>query len=108
MESKRIKYQPIFARVLIEREITKKTSGGIYIPDGTAKRHAACEGIIVALGETATETLKIGQRVLFGRHAGTWIDGSFAKETDDGTLFLCQDEDILAIINDPVEQRSAA
>lgn len=100
MESKRVKYEPIFARVLIEREITKKTLGGIYIPDGAAKRHAACEGVIVALGETATETLKVGQKVLFGRHAGTWIDGTLAKDTDDGTLFLCQDEDILAIIKE--------
>lgn len=108
MESKRIKYKPIFARVLIEREITKKTTGGIYIPDTTAKRHAACEGEIVALGETASETLKVGQRVLFGRHAGTWIDGSLTKDADDGTLFLCQDEDILAIIAEPNEQRSAA
>ena len=98
MESKRVKYKPIFARVLIEREIIKKTTGGIYIPDATAKRHAACEGTIVALGETASETLKEGQKVLFGRHAGTWIDGSLANDKDDGTLFLCQDEDILAII----------
>ncbi len=108
MESKRVKYRPIFARVLIEREITKKTQGGIYIPDGAAKRNAACEGIILALGETATSTLEVGQRVLFGRHAGTWIDGSLAKETDDGTLFLCQDEDILAIISEPEQARSAA
>lgn len=108
MESKRVKYQPIFARVLIEREITKKTGGGIFIPDGVAKRHAKCEGTIVALGETASDILKVGQRVRFGLHAGTWLDGSLAKEEEDGTLFLCQDEDILAIINEPIEQRSAA
>lgn len=108
MESKRVKYQPIFARVLIEREITKKTTGGIFIPDGVAKRHAKCEGTIIALGETASEVLKIGQRVKFGVHAGTWLDGTLAKEDEDGTLFLCQDEDILAIINEPEQARSAA
>lgn len=106
MESKRVNYQPIFARVLIEREIKSKSAGGIIIPN--AKRHAACEGVIISLGETATSTLKVGQKVLFGRHAGTWIDGSLANESDDGTLFLCQDEDILAIISEPNEQRNAA
>ncbi len=97
----RIKYKPIFARVLIEREIKNTTAGGIILPN--AKRHASCEGRILALGETATETLKVGQRVLFGRHAGTWIDGSLANDKDDGTLFLCQDEDILAIIDGGIQ-----
>lgn len=97
MESKLVKYAPIFARVLIEREIKEKTGGGIIIPN--AKRHASCEGVILALGETATDRLKVGQKVLFGRHAGTWIDAS-NLETDDGKLFLCQDEDILAVINE--------
>lgn len=94
----RVKYTPIFARVLIEREIKSKSTGGIIIPN--AKRHASSEGKILALGETASETLKVGQKVLFGKHAGTWIDGSFSNDTDDGTLFLCQDEDILAIIEE--------
>lgn len=92
------KYKPIFARVLIRREIKEKTAGGIIIPN--AKRHASCEGIILALGETASSLLKAGQRVLFGRHAGMWIDASDKIDSDDGTLFLCQDEDILAIIGD--------
>ena len=99
-------YQPKFGRVLIKRDINEKSAGGIIIPN--AKRHAACEGVIIALGETAGITsikdelinvLEVGQKVLFGRHAGTWIDES-NKETDDGTLFLCQDEDILAVIKE--------
>lgn len=97
MEPKLRDYQPIFARVLIKREINEKTAGGIYIPN--AKRHASSEGTIVALGETAAEVLKIGQRVLFGKHSGTWIDPT-NKEGDEGTLFVCQDEDILAIIKE--------
>lgn len=106
MEAKFVKYKPVFARVLIEREIKKETKGGIIIPN--AKKHASHEGIILALGETASEIFKVGQRVLFGRHAGTWIDGSMREDTDDGTLFLCQDEDILAIIENPVAQLKEA
>lgn len=111
--------KPKFGRVLIKREITKKTAGGIYIPENAAKRHAACEGIIVGLGETAgftetyiqdeggnwvphvVQTLKVGQRVQFGRHSGTWLDGKLndkGEDTDEGTLFLCQDQDILTEI----------
>lgn len=98
MESKRVNYKPIFARVLIEREIKNKSSGGIIIPN--AKRHAKCEGKIIALGETASSILEVGQKVRFGIHAGTWLDGTINKEEEDGTLFMCQDEDILAIIEE--------
>lgn len=111
------KHEPKFGRVLIKRELKTKTAGGVYLPDSAAKRHAACEGEIVALGETAgftesyhldsatdvyepitIQTLKVGDRVLFGRHAGAWLDGT--EEKDDGTLYICQDSDILTVIRE--------
>lgn len=108
------RYEPKFGRVLIRREVKEKTKGGIILPDSAAKRHAACEGVIVALGETAgwteaydeegmkvvVQTMQVGQRVVFGRHAGAWLDGT--EEKDDGTLFICQDTDILAVVNEAV------
>lgn len=110
-----ISYEPKFGRVLIKREIKTTTKGGIIIPEDTAKRHATCEGVIVALGETAgwaeiikdgervnILTLEVGQRVLFGRHAGMWLDATSTKDgqNDDGSLFMCQDADILAVIKE--------
>lgn len=101
-----VKYEPKFGRVIIKRETVEKTKGGIYIPETAAKRNAPCIGKIVALGETAgwtdthdqpVQTLKVDDTVLFGRHAGTWIDGT---ESEDGTLFICQDQDILAVIKE--------
>jgi co-chaperonin GroES (HSP10) len=105
-----IKYKPKFGRVLIKREVKEKI-GSIIISD--PKRHATCEGVIVGLGETAgwtetfdqsgeriaVQTLKIGDQVIFGRHSGAWIDATYTqdKANDDGTLFICQDADILAI-----------
>lgn len=105
--------KPKFNRVLVKREIKEKI-GSILLPD--AKRHARCEGVIVALGETAgytdsydngmnpiiIQTMKIGDKVIFGRHAGVWLDASFTDkgENDDGTLFICQDQDIIAIIEE--------
>lgn len=117
MESSVKTYEPKFARVLIKREVREKTTGGIILPDTAKKRHASCEGVIVALGETAgftdtyeerginyepktIQTLKVGDHVIFGRHSGAWLDGTYNKdgENDDGTLFICSDQDILAVV----------
>ena len=112
-----VKYKPKFGRVLIKREVHEQTKGGIILPDNAAKRHAPCVGVIVALGETAgwtevyncvdengpntsaVQTLHVGDKVIFGRHAGAWLDGTYKdSENNDGTLFICQDQDILAVI----------
>lgn len=104
------RYEPKFGRVLVEREIKEKTSGGIIIPN--AKRHASCVGVIVALGETAgwvtvndqpQQIFKIGDKVVFGRYSGTWLDATYdpkGEVNDDGKMFICQDEDILAVIKE--------
>lgn len=91
------KYTPLFARVLIKREIEEKR-GSIILPD--AKRHARSEGVIIAKGSTADESIKVGSKVIFGKHAGAWLDATYTKgaDNDDGTLFICMDEDVLAIV----------
>lgn len=108
--------KPKFGRVLIKRELEEKTKGGIYIPETAAKRNAPCVGVIAALGETAgwtetyctsehgvdtkpIQTLRVGDKVIFGRHSGAWLDGTYKdSENNDGTLFICQDQDILAVV----------
>lgn len=107
-------YRPLFGRVLIEREILKKV-GSILIPIEQQKRQAVCMGKIVALGENAgwtrtydqhgeakmIQALHVGDLVSFGRHAGTWLDKSYGvaeNKNDDAPYFLCQDEDLLAVI----------
>lgn len=110
------KYQPKFGRVLIKRDIKEKV-GSIIIPTDAAKRNASCDGIIIALGETAgwtdsydpsgerisIQTLNIGDKVIFGRYSGAWLDATYGSRgdmNDDGTLFICQDADILATIKE--------
>jgi len=104
-----VKYQPKFGRVLIKREVQEKSAGGIIIPN--AKRHAHSNGTIVALGETAgwtrsydgqgneimIKSLNVGDKVVFGKHAGAWLDATYTGGNDEGTLFICADEDILAV-----------
>lgn len=106
------KYKPLFSRVVIEREVQTKV-GSVMLPEHLQKKHARCEGVVIAIGPTA-DGVKIGDKVIFGRHSGTWLDGSYSqvavqtqqgqqralKDNDDGTLFLCQDEDLLAIIEE--------
>lgn len=116
MEKSSNSIKPKFGRVLIKREVTEKSRGGIIIPDTAAKRNASCEGIIVGLGETAgwievyqdgqlvpTKTMNIGDKVIFGRHSGAWLDATYGQkgeQNDDGSLFICQDADILAVIKE--------
>jgi co-chaperonin GroES (HSP10) len=109
-------YEPKFGRVLIERQVNEKTAGGIILVN--AKRHASSKGKILALGETAgwtesfdpegnpktIQTLKVGQTVIFGRHAGTWLDDDAydlqGEVTDKAKYFICQDADILAVVKE--------
>ena len=109
-QKEQVSFKPLFARVLIQREVQEKI-GNVLLPENIQKRHAKCEGVVIDKGPTADETVKIGSRVMFGRHAGTWLDATYSQvrgpqgqpiaavsDNDDGTLFLCQDEDILCII----------
>jgi len=105
-----MEYMPKFGRVLIKREIKQETKGGIILPD--AKRHSANIGTIIALGETAgwvevpnqgyVQTMHVGDKVAFGKHSGAWLDATYKPDgsADDGTLFICQDADILAVIKE--------
>jgi len=94
-----MKIKPLGDRVLIKpSEEKEKTKGGIVLPD-TAKEKPQ-EGEIVAVGEgrrtedgkTIPLTLKVGDRVLYGKYSGTEI-------TVDGEEYLImREEDVLAII----------
>jgi chaperonin GroES len=87
-------FRPLHDRVLVRRiEAEEKTPGGIIIPD-TAKEKPV-EGEVLAVGAGARDEngrivpldVKVGDRVLFGKWAGTdvIIDGQdrlILKEAD--------------------------
>ena len=75
-----MKLKPLLDRVVIKRvEEENKTAGGIIIPD-TAKEKPS-QGIIVSVGPGGRDeagheipmTLKVGDRVLFGKWSGTEV-----------------------------------
>jgi len=93
--------RPLFDRVLIERtEEPSKTASGLFLPE-TAKEKPA-EGRVLAIGngrvgekgEVKPLTVKVGDRVLFGKYAGTEI------KVDGADRLILREDDILGIIED--------
>jgi chaperonin GroES len=73
-------FVPLGDRVAIELvEQEEKTAGGIFIPDSAKEKPS--QGIVLAVGNGARDEkgnlipvdLKVGQKVLFGKWAGTEV-----------------------------------
>ena len=91
--------KPLNDRVLVKRiEEAQVTKGGIVIPD--AAKEKPIEGKIIAVGpgkmseqgQRMTLQVKEGDRVLFGKYAGTEI------KVDGEEYLMMREEDVLAII----------
>ena len=94
-----MKIRPLHDRVLLKRiEEKEVVKGGIIIPD-TAKEKPM-EGEVVAVGpgkmmedgKRSSLDVKAGDRVLFGKYAGTEI------KIDDEEFVIMREEEILAVI----------
>ena len=93
--------KPLYDRVVVKRiEVENKTAGGIIIPDSASKEKPQ-EGEVVAVGEgcllqdgsVKPLTVKVGDKVLFGK----W--GSVSDVTVNGKdLVIMKEDDILAIL----------
>ena len=91
--------KPLHDRVIVKRvEELEKTKGGIIIP-GTAKEKPV-EGIVVAVGDgkvlddgkRLAPVVKKGDKVLFGKYAGTEI------KIDGEEHLIMREDDIIGII----------
>lgn len=91
--------KPLHDKVLIKRvDEENKTAGGIIIPD-TAKEKPS-EGVIEAVGngfraedgKILPMSVKVGDKVLFGKWAGTEI------KINGESRLIVKESDILAII----------
>ena len=94
-----MKVRPLYDRVIIRRVAEEeKTKGGIIIPD-TAKEKPL-EGKVIAVGngkvledgKVRPLDIKAGDRVLFGKYAGTEV-----KIEGEDHLIL-REEDVLGVI----------
>ncbi len=96
-----MKIRPLHDRILVQRlEEEEKTKGGIIIPD-TAKEKPI-EGKVVAVGngkilengEVKPLDVKVGDKVLFGKYAGTEV------KIGGEEYLIMREDDILGIIED--------
>lgn len=95
-----MKVRPLQDRVLVKRvESETRSAGGIIIPD-TAKEKPL-EGIVIAVGpgkrldngDVVAVEVKEGDRVLFGKYAGTEI------KVDGVDHMILKESDILGILD---------
>ena len=91
--------KPLFDRVVIKRmEEEKMSAGGIVIPDSATEKPIKGEVLAVGAGKTLDNgstrapTVKVGDKVLFGKYAGTEV------KVDGQEILVVKEDDILAIL----------
>ena len=105
-----MKFRPLHDRVIVRRSAEEeRTAGGIIIPD-TAKEKPM-EGEVISVGpgarnekgEIITPDVKAGDRVLFGKYAGTEV-------TINGEdLVIIKESDVMGIVEGkPASKKKAA
>ncbi len=96
-----MKIRPLHDRILVERlEEENKTPGGIIIPDSAKEKPV--EGKVVAVGngkiaengEVKPLDVKEGDRILFGKYAGTDI------KIGGQEYLIMREDDVLGIIEE--------
>jgi len=94
-----MKLRPLHDRVIVKRTEEERTSpGGIVIPDTAAEKPirgeivAAGNGKLLDSGELRPLDVKPGDRVLFGKYAGTEV------KVDGQDLLVMREDDIMAVI----------
>lgn len=94
-----MKIRPLHDRVIVKRlEEERKTASGIVIPDAAAEKPD--QGQVVAVGNGKIQedgkvrpmSLKVGERVLFGKYSGQ------AVKVDGEELLVMREEDIMGVV----------
>jgi chaperonin GroES len=91
--------RPLHDRIIVERvEEETKTAGGLIIPD-TAKEKpqqgkviAAGKGKVTEDGKLVGMDVKVGDRILFGKYAGTEI------KIEGKEYLMMREDDVLGVI----------
>jgi len=92
--------RPMQDRIIVERvEEETKTAGGIIIPDTVSKEKpqegkvvAAGKGKVTPEGKVLPLDVKVGDRVLFGKYAGSEI------KVDGKEYLIMREDDILGVL----------
>jgi chaperonin GroES len=91
--------RPLADRVIVKRiDSETRTASGIFIPDAAAEKPD--QGEIMAVGpgktndkgETKALTVKVGDRVLFGKYSGQTV------KLDGNELLVMKEDDLFAVV----------
>lgn len=93
------KIKPLYDRVLVKRlESEQKSAGGIIIPDTAQEKtqlgivEAVGEGKLLNDGTIRPLTLKVGDKVVFGKYSGTEF------KFDGQEYLITREEELLGIV----------
>jgi chaperonin GroES len=96
-----MKVKPLYDRLVVKRlEEEEKTKGGIIIPDAAKEKPqegrviAVGDGKVLENGQKAPLTVKVGDKILFGKYSGSEI------KIDGDEHLILREDDVLAIIVD--------
>ncbi len=96
-----MKVKPLYDRLVVKRlEEEEKTKGGIIIPDAAKEKPqegrviAVGDGKVLENGQKAPLSVKVGDKILFGKYSGTEI------KIDGDEHLIMREDDVLAIIVD--------
>ena len=91
--------RPLHDRIIVERlEEETKTAGGIIIPDTAKEKPQQGKVIAVGKGKRAEDgkllplDVKVGDKILFGKYAGTEI------KIEGKEFLMMREEDVLGVI----------
>jgi chaperonin GroES len=94
-----MKIRPLHDRIIVKLLQEDRTSlGGIAIPGTAAEKPnhgkivAVGKGKILENGHVRLRDLKVGDKILFGKHGGTEV------RVDGEDLMVMREEDVLAVI----------
>ena len=94
-----MKFKPLGDRILLKQlEAQEQTKGGIVLPDTVKEKPQ--EGEIIAVGEGKKNpegkvialSLKVGDKILYGKYSGTEV------VIDGDDYLIIREEDVLGII----------
>ena len=96
-----MKVRPLNDRILVKRLAEEtKTAGGLFIPDSAKEKPSRGEIIAVGHGKLDNDgkrvplEVKAGEKILFGKYAGTEI------KLDGEEHIILREDDVLAVIED--------
>ena len=97
--AKELGVRPLHDRILVKRTAEdEKTAGGLFIPDSAQEKPqrgeivAAGKGRITEDGKVLPLEVKIGDKILFSKYAGTEI------KFDGSEFLMMREEDVLGIV----------